>query len=104
MGEERYEVWLGGRQERTFDWLHDARDMFNLAACSACLVDGGGDRQHCAVYDRMLDQFVRVIRIGSGNDIVFATYAAPCEACGLEFFDVEMGDSLCLDCRAVAPA
>lgn len=97
--DDRYEVWVSYQQIRTFPTLAAARDLFDSRACSNCLLHGGTEALHCAVYDRETDRLVRLVKIHRGNDIIFAAYATACEACGTDWFDVDMTDTLCVGCR-----
>ena len=101
---DRFEVYLNGKFFRTLDHLHDARDIFNRAACESCLLHGGNEYMHCAIYDREFDRLVKMVRIHSGNDIVMAAYAASCIECLTEYFEMDVTDGLCLTCSTGVPA
>jgi hypothetical protein len=98
--DDRYELFIRFSMAQAYDELSCARLAFQTNACPTCQVHGGTDSLHCAVYDRLTDNIIRMVRIHSGNDFVFAAYATPCEACGTEFFDITLDDTLCIGCKA----
>jgi hypothetical protein len=98
---ERYEISLRGMAVVLQDVLANARDIFQDKACPTCLL-AGDSTDHCYVYDRVTDNHVRLVRVHAGNDVYFAAYGTPCEACGTEFFDTDLEDTVCIECKAQA--
>jgi hypothetical protein len=101
--QDRYEIHLKGYLAQVEDVLANARDLFQDKACPSCRL-AGESNGHCFIYDRLTDASVRVVNVHAGNDVYFAAYGVTCEACGIEFFDTDGEDTVCITCKAKVAA